>query len=120
MTLRSLRRAGLLGVAGALLATTTALGHAEVDKRVPASGASLSSGPKTVYVGFTAQIRPGAKLTVKRGSTTVIRGKNDPRNVKRVIGRSSKRLARGTYRVTWSATYLDGHRETGKWSFRVR
>jgi methionine-rich copper-binding protein CopC len=120
MTLRTLSRASLLGVCGALLVAPTALGHAKVDKRVPASGASLSSGPKTVYVAFTAQVRPGAKLTVKRGSTTVIRGKNDPRNVKRVIGKSSRRLAKGTYRVTWSATYLDGHKESGKWSFRVR
>lgn len=115
-----LRRAAVLGTLGALTCTTAALGHAEVDRRSPAPGAALSSGPRTVSVSFTAQVRPGAKLTVRRGTTTVIRGRNDPRNVKRVVGKSSRRLAKGTYRVSWSATYLDGHQESGTWSFRVR
>ncbi|MTD45126.1 hypothetical protein GKE82_12690 [Conexibacter sp. W3-3-2] len=120
MTRTTLRRAAVLGTLGALTFSTTALGHAEVDKRLPKPGASLSSGPKTVYISFTQQIKSGGSFTVTRGSRTVLRGKNDPRNVKRIIGKSSKRLAKGTYKVSWRATYIDGHRETGSWTFRVR
>lgn len=107
-------------LATSLAAATLAFAHAEVDSRYPRSGASLSKGPKTISITFTQQLRPGAKLTVKRGSRVMARGGNDPRNVRRVRARRSSRLGRGVYTVSWTATGPDGHRLRGSWAFRVR
>lgn len=120
MTSPSARRCLVLGVLVALAVPTTALGHTGVSKRYPKPGTTISKGPKTVYVTFSQRILGGAKFTVKRRGKVLMRGRNDRRRSNRVIGKRTKRLPSGVYRVSWSARSLDGHKLTGRWSFRVR
>lgn len=106
--------------ATSLVVVASAVAHADVTQRSPRPGATMSNGPRSVIVTFNQQLRSGATIIVKRGRRVVLRGRNDPRNVKRIRASRSSRLPNGVYRVTWRATGPDGHVLRGSWSFRVR
>lgn len=109
-----------LAVAAALFAAAPAVAHTEVVKRTPGPGKSLDRGPKKVLVKFSQQIRSGGSITVSRGAAVVLRGGNDPKDVTRLKARSPKgRLPEGSYTVRWTATALDGHEQSGSWTFTV-
>lgn len=115
-----MRRAVGLGIAVALAAAAPAAAHTEVVKRSPRPGKTLDRGPKKVAAKFSQQIRSGASITVSSGRTVVMRGGNDAGDVTRIVARRGTRLGPGTYRVRWSMQALDGHDQSGSWTFSVR
>lgn len=106
-----------LGVATPLLA------HAELQRSTPAARATVAA-PRTVSVTFDdALVRQFSKLEL------VMPGHNDmrvqlrttfSRNGKTMIGTPQARLAKGDYRLDWTAATPDGHRETGHIPFKVK
>jgi methionine-rich copper-binding protein CopC len=112
--------AALVAATGVLaIGATAADAHTEVASTSPKGTASTAT--RTVTVTFTGQIRSGT-LTVKRGGTTVSRGRGgqDPRNVKRLRVGLRSGLKAGTYRATWTAVAADGHHQRGTFSFRLK
>jgi copper resistance protein C len=120
---RSARRAvAALAALGSLaVGVAVADAHTEVASTSPSAGTTASTSVRSVTVTFTGQIRSGT-LTVKRGGTTVSKGRGgqDPRNVKRLRVALKSGLKSGTYTARWTATAADGHHQTGSFTFRLK
>ncbi len=116
------RRLMLTGTATAvaLSLAATAAAHSGVQRRLPASGASLSAGPRTVAITFEQRVLGGGTLTVRRSGKVKLRGSTDRTNARRLVAKAKRRLPRGVYRVSWRATSLDGHKLSGSWSAAQR
>lgn len=91
--------------------------HTGVVARTPAPGARVRD-VKRVAITFSQRLVTG-KLDVHRGGRRVAPAATGPSG-STVAARFSRRLAAGTYTVTWRAVAADGHAQTGSWRFRVR
>lgn len=112
-------RIAVLAAVAALVAAAPAAAHTTVTKRTPRPGATLERGPKRVSATFNQQIRSGASIKVTRDGATVMRGGNASGDVAKIVAKRSERLGKGIYKVSWSIKAIDGHGQSGSWSFRV-
>lgn len=100
--------------------------HTHVASTTPANGAKVKALPPTVSVTFEGQLgRAGlARITRNGRGNFAGRARLDPRNRSRLliaVKRPGKAAARrGVWRVVWRATSVDGHRQQGMFTFRVR
>lgn len=111
-----------IGGAAALLAAGPAFAHADLVSSTPAANARLAASPRTIRLRFDEQLVPafskielsmpahGMKISVR--STLSQDGKT-------LVGTPVSRLAKGSYRVSWSVGSADGHKEAGQFTFRV-
>lgn len=114
-------------LAGATVVASLALGvgvadaHTEVTSTSPSSSRAASTGVRSVTVTFTGQIRSGT-LTVKRGGTTVSKGRGgqDPRDVRRLRVGLKSGLRAGKYTASWTIKAVDGHTQKGTFTFRLK
>jgi len=112
----------LLGIAVLSIAAPLSA-HAELQRSSPAARASVAA-PRTVSVTFDdALVRQFSKLEL------VMPGHNNmrvqlrttfSRDGKTMLGTPQARLAKGDYRLDWTAATPDGHREKGQIPFKVK
>lgn len=118
-----MRARALLAVTSVLLVVpAVAEAHVEVKKTSPKRGAKLNSAPSRATVTFTGTIISGT-LTVKGpgGSVASVgNGGRDPRDVTRLLVGLKGSLGAGRYKASWSVKAPDGHRQRGKFRFRIR
>ena len=118
-------RFGLAAFVGSamLVASSPAWAHAHLVSSNPAANATISAAPKTITLTFSAKVAPafskfelvmpehgGMKVPVK---TTV------SKDGKSIVGTVSAPLAKGAYKIAWSAASADGHKMTGEVPFTV-
>ena len=112
-----------LAAIAALVVATPLSAHAELQRSTPAARASVAA-PRTVSVTFDdALVRQFSKLEL------VMPGHNNmrvqlrttfSRDGKTMIGTPQARLAKGDYRLDWTAATPDGHREKVHMPFKVK
>lgn len=104
----------------ALPAMATA--HSEIEASEPLAGASLDEPPTEVVITFDAELDPASTFTVtdERGEP-VGTGGLDLDVAERNVLRGDVDISEpATFTVSWSAVSVDGHRETGAFSFGYR
>ncbi len=108
-------------IAAAVLAPS-AMAHVTISSASPARDGRVTKSPKTASIRFSGPIRRGT-IKVYRLSTGVKvskgTGGRDPRNIKRLLTSISAKLKTGRYRVVWTITAGDGHKESGRYIFKV-
>lgn len=100
----------------------TALGHAELVGSRPASDAVLEAPPHEVVVSFDAELDPDTSHLEVAGSDGIVVGEGgvDLDVADRNVLRATVAIpGAGEYRVSWTAGSIDGHVETGAFTFRV-
>lgn len=106
----------------ALFHTVPLFAHAELERSSPRAGTTVGT-PKTVSVTFDdALVKPFSKLDlvmVGHDMSVPLRT-TFSRDGKTMIGTPQGKLAKGSYRLDWTAATPDGHRETGHIPFSVK
>lgn len=112
----------MIGSAAALAAGNPAFAHTELVRSNPAAGATVHTGPKTITLTFNERLvaafskfelsMPAHRMNIPVTTRVSPDGK-------RIVGTLPSRLARGSYKVVWTAAGADGHRMTGELAFRV-
>ncbi len=109
---------GLTALALSAAVPAAALAHTDVEKTYPSNGATVSTSIKRVSVSFAEAPTTGT-LSVRTGGGAAV-----PVSVRRkgakITGTLKRRLAPGSYRVSWRALADDGHRLSGMFAFKVR
>ena len=116
-----LRAASLIATFVILAFPGSALGHAELQRAIPADGDTVTD-PVTVVTGtYSQDLAANSKLLVKDSSgATVATGSVDPGNVRRMIARPATALGNGAYEVqSTSVSADDGDIERVRWTFTV-
>ena len=112
-----------LAAIAALGAATPLSAHAELQRSTPAAHASVAP-PRTVSVTFDdALVSQFSKLELVMPGHDNMRVQlrtTFSRDGKTMIGTPQARLAKGNYRLDWTAATSDGHREKGQIPFRVK
>ncbi len=118
--LRPRRRALALATITLALAAVPVLGHTELVRSSPASGAVVRSLPGVITLTFAEPIRRARSVTVTRGGTNhlVSFGRN-PQNAAQVKVRT-KNDREGRYAVAWKVVSSDGDTITGTVRFQVK
>ncbi|HKG38848.1 MAG TPA: DUF1775 domain-containing protein [Conexibacter sp.] len=98
---------------------TARAAHAQVIRRTPRPGSTVGD-VRTVSVKLGDDIL-GGSITVARGGRALTPAVSGLKPGSSAVLRAtfSKKLRRGTYRVSWQALVGDGHRQEGAWSFAV-
>lgn len=111
-----------IGAAVALTAASPVLAHTELVRSSPAANATLSASPRTITLTFNERlVARFSKFEV----TMPAHGMNIPVAVtlssdgKRLIGTPRSPLAKGSYRIVWTAAGSDGHKMTGQVNFKI-
>jgi methionine-rich copper-binding protein CopC len=112
---------GMLGTA-AMIVANPAFAHAHLVQSSPAANATLHGGPKTISLTFSETLVPTfSKLTVTmpaHGMDVPVKSAVSP-DGKRIVGTLSSALAKGSYKVAWTAASADGHKMSGTLDFKV-
>lgn len=118
-------RFGLAALVGwAMLAASSPVwAHAHLVSSNPAANATVSAAPKTITLTFSAKVAPafskfelvmpehgGMKVPVKTAVS---------KDGKSIVGTVSAPLAKGAYKIAWSAASADGHKMSGEVPFTV-
>lgn len=116
---------GLAALAGAsaLLATSPAWAHAHLVSSNPAANATVAAAPKAITLTFSEKLVPafskfdltmpehgGMKIAVKTTVST---------DGKSITGTPEAALAKGAYKIVWTAASADGHKMNGEVAFKV-
>ncbi len=111
-----------VSAAAALAMAAPALAHTEVESTSPKAGGKASTSISKVTVTFGEAIRSGTLKVTDPDGRTVSQGDGgrDPRKVTRLRVGLKGSLAKGRYKVKWSANAADGHRQTGSFHFKLR
>jgi methionine-rich copper-binding protein CopC len=111
-----------LSVLWLLLACVPALAHATLLQETPAAGARLDEPPEQVHLRFNEPVNAEFEpLEVRDASGKRVDEDNarvDP-NDARVIVEGLKELPKGSYKVEWRVTSVDGHVISGHYGFSV-
>lgn len=121
--------ASLALISAALITPTATLAHSKITTSTPAEGATVAK-PRVVELNFTeGMLTPTAVASivmtdmpgVKNHGEMVIRNFTPSwSNNNRTLTLSLRQpLRAGSYEVRWQAAGADGHRMTGKVSFKV-
>lgn len=108
-----------------LLLPALAGAHTDAAQTQPGEGAVLVSPPDRVVVTFAAPVArvAPAGITVDGAGDVAGETRIDPDDARRVlidVDPAQTRGRGGVYRAMWTITALDGHRQDGAVSFRVR
>ena len=105
-----------------MLASTSALAHAELQTSSPAADATVQTSPSEGAIEFTEGVEPKFSAIEVHDSqgTRVDNGDTHAAldNTKR-LAVSLKPLQPGTYNVTWRITSTDTHKTKGSYIFKV-
>ena len=114
--------AGIVGVAALGLATPV-LAHAKLVSSNPADRAVVDAAPSAITLRFNERVVPAfttIELTMpEHGGMKVPVRVNVGSDGKTVTGVPASRLAKGAYRIVWTAASSDGHRMNGNLNFTV-
>lgn len=116
--------------AAALTLSAPALAHVKIASASPAEG-SMANAPKTVVLNFTDSLIPaktGVELVMTAMPGHANHGEMAIRNFVPAWSNGNKTLTlglrqplrTGTYEARWQSTGADGHKMTGKLTFKVR
>jgi copper resistance protein C len=103
-------------------ATTAAFAHAQLEKAIPAVGATVA-GPSEIRLEFSEGVEPKfSKVSVTGPSGAVPLGaaKTESGNQAVLIAPISKPLPAGVYKVHWQAVSVDTHHTQGTFEFTVK
>lgn len=116
------RRTILAAAAAFAVMAAPAAAHTEVKSTSPAEGSSRGTGLRTVTVTFTQSIQRGTLRVTGPGGAVVSKGSGgrDPRKISRLKVRLKRALGAGRYTARWTIKAVDGHEQTGSFSFRLR
>jgi methionine-rich copper-binding protein CopC len=105
-----------------LLPAGLAWAHAKVKSVSPRKNATVHHSVRAVRVTFEESVITGliAIKTASGRAVTLERTGLKPSDHAILQGIPKRPLGPGRYTVDWRARADDGHRETGRWSFRVR
>ena len=122
MTKLGILMAGLAGAAALGLASPV-LAHAKLISSNPADEAVVRAAPNALTLTFNERVVPAfttMELTMpEHGGMKVPVRVNVGRDGKTVTGVPQSRLAKGAYRIVWTAASADGHRMNGDVTFTV-
>ena len=108
-----------IGIAGGVVSA-----HSDLESSTPAADSTVDQAPQTVEVIFSSEVTDASGLDVLGpDGTSVSAGDsaldlNDP-NRQRVTVDLVAGLPAGVYTVNWTAMSIDGHEETGSFTFTV-
>jgi copper resistance protein C len=107
----------------ALLATGPAWAHAKLVSSTPPANASLSAAPRTITLTFNERLVPAfskAELVMPAHNNMKVPVKTSVSDDGKSIAVAPQQaLAKGTYKIVWSAATSDGHKMNGEVPFRV-
>ena len=114
--------AGLAGLAAFGMATPD-LAHTKLVSSNPANGAVVAAAPRAITLRFNERVVPAftkVELTMPEhdGMKVPVRV-SVASDGKTVTGVPEARLAKGAYRIVWTAASADGHRMNGNVNFKV-
>jgi copper resistance protein C len=111
-----------LSVVWLLLSCVPALAHATLVQQTPAAGARLDEPPEQVRLRFNepvdAEFDPLKVYDAEGDRVDEEDARIDP-NDARVLVEELKELPRGSYKVEWRVTSVDGHVVSGAYGFSV-
>lgn len=117
-----MKRAGALLV-GLLFIVSSALGHSDLQRSEPKSGAMLPRSPNEIKLRFSEPIKVGLSTIAVRNEAGKQVDRNDLHSDEKdpALVRLSLApdLPPGLYKVSWSAVAQDLHVSKGDFSFRV-
>ncbi len=115
-----------IAIAAAMVFTISpaVFAHAELESAIPAPNATVTESPKQLMLKFSEQIQLGSSVTLLDAKGTKVEltdAKVDPADTagKTFIATVPTELGVGKYSVQWKSFSVDGHTETGKYSFKV-
>jgi methionine-rich copper-binding protein CopC len=119
---RTLTMKTIASLAFALIATA-AFAHAQLQKAVPAAGATVSASPGEIRLKFSEGVEPrfsNIALATQQGAAQPI-GKPsvDPADNSVLVATIAQQLKPGVYKVTWRAVSVDTHKTQGSFAFTV-
>jgi methionine-rich copper-binding protein CopC len=117
------RLATLAATAAAFaVAVAPAAAHTEVKSTSPAKGSTRGTGLRTVTVTFTQAIQRGTLRVTGPGGAVASNGSGgrDPRKISRLKVGLKRSLKAGRYTARWTIKAVDGHEQSGSFSFRLR
>jgi copper resistance protein C len=101
---------------------TAALAHAQLEKAIPAVGATVVSASE-IRLEFSEGVEPKfskVSVTGPGGAVPLGAAKTEPSNQAVLIVPISKPLSPGAYRVHWQAVSVDTHHTQGSFEFTVK
>ena len=103
------------------VAAAPAAAHTEVKSTSPSAGATKGTGLRAVTVTFTQVIQRGTlRVTGPGGTASNGSGGRDPRKISRLKVGLKRGLEPGRYTARWTIKAVDGHTQSGSFSFRLR
>ena len=117
-----LRHPSIAGAAAALACAAPASAHTEVKSTSPSAGSTARTGLRAVKVTFTQAIQRGTLRVTGPGGAVASKGSGgrDPRRISRLKVRLKRGLGPGRYTARWTIKAVDGHEQSGSFSFRLR
>jgi len=108
----------------ALLATAAnAFAHAQLEKAIPAVGATVTTPPTELRLKFSEGVEvrfTGVTLTDAAGTAEELGpATTDPSDKSLLIVKIKAALKPGAYTVTWHAVSVDTHKTQGQFMFTV-
>ena len=107
--------------AAALAVAGPALAHTRLVSSSPAANAKVTA-PHTITLTFNERLVPAFskfELSMPAHGMAVPVETTVSRDGKQIVGTVSGALAKGAYRVSWTAAGADGHKMTGTVNFQV-
>jgi methionine-rich copper-binding protein CopC len=101
---------------------TTVSAHVHMRECSPKQGSVVTAPPGRVTITFSNSVEPVfSKVTVIDSSGTTVSGKTQFLEGNTVMETELlKNLAPGKYTVKWKCVSLDGHKQTGSYTFTIK
>jgi methionine-rich copper-binding protein CopC len=119
---RKIKLAAIICTAVGLVATA-AQAHPKMKMSAPASGATVTTSPGEITMGFSEGLVgrfTGLELNDSKGKHMQTgQASLDPHDNTKFSVPVMQRLAPGIYKVSWHAVSTDTHRVTGNYTFKV-
>jgi copper transport protein len=112
----------IAAVVAALVAVPIAAGHAQLVGTTPANDAVLMRQPRSVVLRFNEPVESafGSVRAYDSGARRVDDGRIERPNERSLSVGLERRLARGTYTVTWHVVSADSHPVSGAFVFHIQ
>jgi methionine-rich copper-binding protein CopC len=113
--------ATLVLLMGSMFVATTAVAHVQVTKTSPNKGATACTTKKEVRVAFNKPINRGSLVVTRLADgVKVSRGRGLALTRRIIAELKPNQLLVGRYRANWETVARDGHRQRGRFGFRLR
>jgi methionine-rich copper-binding protein CopC len=117
-----IKLAAIVYTAVGLLATTSQA-HPKMNMSAPAPGATVTTPPGVIKMGFSESLVgrfTGLELTDSKGKQVQMgQASLDPHDNTKFAVPVKQRLTPGMYKVSWHAVSTDTHRVAGNYTFKV-